>query len=81
MSKGADKAKAGKKSHPRKTNPYICFVKEQRPGLVKNQPQLQPKEIMKKIGEMWRCLSEADKEKYKVMAKETDKKNGYQPTD
>ena len=77
MTKGADKNKAGKKqSRPRKANPYICFVKEQRPGLVKSQPQLQPKEIMKKIGEMWRCLSDAEKAKYQAQAKEVDKKNG-----
>jgi len=77
MAKSGDKKKGGKATRgARKCNPYICFVKEQRPGLVKSQPQLQPKEIMKKIGEMWRCLSDADKNKYQEMAKVEDKKNG-----
>ena len=76
MTKSADKKMAGKKPRPRKCNPYICFVKEQRPGLVKAQPALQPKEIMKKIGEMWRCLSDAEKEKYQQLAKKEDEKNG-----
>jgi len=76
MPKTADKNKGGKKPRARKCNPYICFVKEQRPGLVKANPALQPKEIMRKIGEMWRCLSEADKVKYQNQAREVDKKNG-----
>jgi len=76
MPKTADKTKGGKKPRVRKCNPYICFVKEQRPGLVKANPSLQPKEIMKKIGEMWRCLSDAEKTKYQERAKDEDKKNG-----
>ena len=80
MVKGAGKDKAGKKqTRARKANPYICFVKEQRPGLVKSQPQLQPKEIMKKIGEMWRLLSDDQKAKYQKMAKDQDEKNGILP--
>lgn len=77
MPKGASKEKGGKKA-PRKCNPYICFVKEQRPGIVKAQPSLQPKEVMKKIGEMWRMLTEDEKAKYHNQAKEVDKKNGIQ---
>ena len=77
MPKGASKDKGGKKA-PRKCNPYICFVKEQRPGIVKAQPSLQPKEVMKKIGEMWRMLTEDEKAKYHNQAKEVDKKNGIQ---
>lgn len=78
MPKGASKDKGGKKPRARKCNPYICFVKEQRPGIVKAQPTLQPKEIMRKIGEMWRMLPESEKAKYQEQAKNEDKRNGIQ---
>ena len=61
---------AGKKT-PTKTSkgkkplsPYMKFCKEQRPKVIKENSKLSFGEIGKKLGEMWRGLTDAEKKKY-----------------
>lgn len=49
----------------RKLNPYMKFVKAKRAEVVKQYPKLKVTEIAKKLGEMWRAMSDKDKAKYK----------------
>ena len=43
---------------------YMKFVKEMRSKVVKENPTLTFGGVGKKLGEMWRGLSEAEKKKY-----------------
>lgn len=61
------KKKPTKKSDtkkPRKLNPFMKFCKEKRPEIKKKHPNLSVPETGKKLGEMWRALSNAEKKKY-----------------
>ena len=78
MGKKDKKEKKEKKVKKEKTGPkraktaYICFVEERRPKVVKENPKLQAKEILSKLGAEWKAMKEADKKKYVDLA-EKDK--------
>lgn len=50
------------------TNAYMLFVKDHRSSVTKQHPNLKVTEISKKLGEMWRNLSESEKAVYKSKA-------------
>ena len=43
----------------------MLFSKEHRPKVKEENPDITFGQIGKKLGEMWRALSDAEKEKYK----------------
>ena len=47
------KEPAQKKESTKKVNPYFAFCKEKRPEIVASNPELKPREIVKKLGEEW----------------------------
>ena len=59
MLKEETKSSSDKDSKP--LMPYMEFVKRHRPELKQRYPDIPPKEIMKKCGEMWRELDESTK--------------------
>lgn len=61
---GKKKATKTDSKKPKKLNPFMKFCKEKRPELKKKNPKLTVPEQGKKLGEMWRALSNADKKKY-----------------
>lgn len=64
-----EKAAAPKKNQ----TAYFLFMGDRREKLKKENPDLSHKEIVTKLGEEWRALSETDKKKYSTLA-EKDKK-------
>ena len=67
-------AKKAKSTTPKKTkkskgkrglNPYMKFVKATRAAVVKANPKAGITEIAKKLGEMWRKMTDGEKSKYK----------------
>jgi len=50
----------------RKLSPYMKFAQEVRPKLIKENPELKSDipGIGRKIGEMWRALSDSEKKQY-----------------
>jgi hypothetical protein len=61
--KPAKKTPAEKPKRP--LSAYMKFVKAKRSKVAAAHPTLKLTEIAKKLGEMWRGLSDADKAKYK----------------
>ncbi|NBO61644.1 MAG: hypothetical protein EBU82_11870 [Flavobacteriia bacterium] len=61
MTKKAKKAKG-----TRKLSPYMKFAQEARPKILKENPEMKSDIIGvgRRIGEMWRALSEAEKARY-----------------
>jgi len=55
-----------KKEPIKKVNPYFAFCKEKRPEIVASNPELKPREIVKKLGEEWGKLSDKEKDKYRT---------------
>jgi len=55
-----------KKESTKKVNPYFAFCKEKRPEIVATNPELKPREIVKKLGEEWGKLSDKEKDKYRT---------------
>jgi hypothetical protein len=55
-----------KKESTKKVNPYFAFCKEKRPDIVATNPELKPREIVKKLGEEWGKLSDKEKDKYRT---------------
>lgn len=55
-----------KKEPVKKVNPYFAFCKEKRPDIVATNPELKPREIVKKLGEEWGKLSDKEKDKYRT---------------
>jgi len=55
-----------KKESTKKVNPYFAFCKEKRPEIVASNPELKPREIVKKLGEEWGKLSDKEKDKYRT---------------
>ncbi|EAY01387.1 HMG box family protein [Trichomonas vaginalis G3] len=49
-------------------SPYICFCKEKRPQVKADNPGIAFGDIAKKLGEMWKNLSEEEKKPYVEMA-------------
>ena len=64
MTKVAKKTKKAKGT--RKLSPYMKFAQQARPQIIKNNPNLKSDIIAvgRKIGEMWRALSDSEKAKY-----------------
>jgi hypothetical protein len=60
MTMGATESK--KKREP---GPYMLFCKKMRPQVVTENPKLSFGEVGRKLGEMWRELSDEEKKKYK----------------
>ena len=53
----------------RPLGPYMFFAKEKRPSVIQGEgANLKITEVAKKIGEMWRALSDAQKQEYKERA-------------
>jgi ubiquitin len=59
---GNDESKTVKKK--REPGPYMIFCKKMRPKVVKENPELTFGEVGRKLGEMWRELSDEEKKKY-----------------
>jgi hypothetical protein len=59
MTMGATESK--KKREP---GPYMVFCKKTRPKVVAENPDLSFGQVGKKLGEMWRELSDEEKKKY-----------------
>ena len=55
-----------KKEPIKKVNPYFAFCKEKRPEIVASNPELKPREIVKKLGEEWGKLSDKEKDEYRI---------------
>ena len=55
-----------KKESTKKVNPYFAFCKEKRPEIVATNPELKPREIVKKLGEEWGKLSDKEKDEYRI---------------
>jgi hypothetical protein len=53
----------------KKPTSYFLFMKEMRPTILKDYPDLKVTEQSKKLGELWKALSDAEKEEWKVKAK------------
>ena len=66
----ASSKKTTKVSKGPSKNPYIFFSKTIRPEVVKENPNLKAKEILKVIAAKWRELSEEEKNDYKKKAEE-----------
>ena len=49
----------------RAPGPYMIFCKEERPKIVKANPNMSFGEVGKALGEKWRGMSDAQKAKYK----------------
>ncbi|KAG5180510.1 hypothetical protein JKP88DRAFT_263938 [Tribonema minus] len=63
--KPAKKSKAAAKEGPTRPNSgYIMFSKAKRADVVKKNPDLQNKEIMSKIAELWNKASQSEKDKF-----------------
>jgi len=60
------KEPAQKKESTKKVNPYFAFCKEKRPDIVATNPELKPREIVKKLGEEWGKLSDKEKDEYRI---------------
>ncbi len=64
---GGKKSKKEKKAKgTRKLSPYMKFAQEARKNILKENPEMKSDIIAvgKKIGEMWRGLSDSEKAKY-----------------
>ena len=52
----------------KKPTSYFLFMKETRPTVLKEHPELKVTEVSKKLGELWKALSDEEKEEWKVKA-------------
>jgi hypothetical protein len=48
--------------------PYMFFVRETRPKVMREMPHIPPLSIMKEVGNLWKKISQGDLEKYRKMA-------------
>ena len=60
-----EKVEKTKEKKPRKLNAYMVFAMEVRESVKKNNPTASIIDIAKKIGALWRALSDSEKAKYK----------------
>ena len=69
------KTKSNKKclSTP-KLNAYTMFIKERRPETQSRNPTLKPKEVIAMLAAEWRNMSEDEKDLFKVLAEEENRK-------
>jgi small subunit ribosomal protein S27Ae len=56
--------RGGAEKPKRKPNAYMNFVKKMRPEVVKENPDLSFTDIGKRMGEMWRALTDEEKKKF-----------------
>jgi structure-specific recognition protein 1 len=64
--KKAKKEKKEKKDKPKRPlNAYMVFAMEVRESVKKNNPTASIIDIAKKIGALWRAMSDSEKAKYK----------------
>ena len=56
--------RGGEDKPKRKPNAYMNFVKKMRPEVVKENPDLSFTDIGKRLGEMWRALTDEEKKKF-----------------
>lgn len=63
---GGKKSKKSKSGKTRKLSPYMKFAQEARKKILADEPELKSDiiKVGKRIGEMWRGLSEQEKAKY-----------------
>lgn len=66
MNMGGGRKKMKKAKGTRKLSPYMKFAQEARPKVLKEHPEMKSDIIGvgRKIGEMWRGLSDAEKARY-----------------
>jgi hypothetical protein len=50
---------------PKGGSPYFAFVKVKRAEVVAQYPSLKAAEISKKLGQLWKALSDKEKAEYK----------------
>jgi hypothetical protein len=63
---GKRRAKKQEGGKTRKLSPYMKFAQEARPKIIKENPELKSDipGMGRKIGEMWRALSDSEKKQY-----------------
>ena len=66
------RAKKDKNAPKRAISAFFFYNKERRPGLIKEQPKLNNKEIISTLSKEWKALSDAQKKPY-VQKAEADK--------
>ena len=54
----------GKGQGKRTLSAYNIFMKEKRKVVLEQNPSMKSKDVMKKVAEMWREVSEEEKKKY-----------------
>lgn len=70
-----DKKKNKHKDEPKKPkSPYICFCSEMRSKVLEDEPDLDNKKIMSRLGELWKALSDDEKVKWNDIAAEDKKR-------
>jgi hypothetical protein len=70
-----DKKKNKHKDEPKKPlSPYICFCTNMRNKVVEDFPDLDNKSVMTKLGELWKSLSDDEKEEWNEAASDDKKR-------
>ena len=70
-----DSKKNKHKDEPKKPkSPYICFCSEMRAKVLEDEPKLDNKKIMSRLGELWKELSDTEKIKWSKIAAEDKKR-------
>eukprot|EP00546_Thalassionema_frauenfeldii_P012686 CAMPEP_0178912002 /NCGR_PEP_ID=MMETSP0786-20121207/10015_1 /TAXON_ID=186022 /ORGANISM="Thalassionema frauenfeldii, Strain CCMP 1798" /LENGTH=73 /DNA_ID=CAMNT_0020584525 /DNA_START=94 /DNA_END=315 /DNA_ORIENTATION=- len=59
------KSSSKKEGSGKKLSGFMLFCKEHRPTVKEENPDMKFGDIAKKLGEMWRALSDKEKEEYK----------------
>jgi len=72
------KLKKKKKKDPnrpkRAKNSYMLFVEKHRPKVVEDNPKMKVTEVLKRMGEMWREVTDEEKEELQAVAEEDKKR-------
>jgi len=68
LTKATQQKNEGTKKKPGKTSSYMMFFQEIRPIIIKKFPDLKFVEISKRAGDLWKGLTEVEKNKYKRKA-------------
>merc|ERR1712228_461580 len=66
--KKMNKFKKDENAPKRPASAYFCFLAERRDGAKEDFPELPHKAVMKKLGELWNKLSEAQKKPFEKEA-------------
>ena len=74
MGKGSKKNKKDKDAPKKAISAYFFYIKERRDSITKEQPNLNNKEIVKKMSEEWNVLSDDKKKPYVQKALEDKKR-------